>query len=136
MDAFHNWVQGVFALFLSLSADALFTSIFGSTLVSTAHAFHKSSLEIFFQGSGRAKTQRFAGKRSKSHFRETISTIVGFSVPPSDTVRKCFATVSQEKPSAIAHKTLVHCSASATGRTTQRKVYNLLSAEVPYLTAK
>ena len=26
MDAFHNWVQGVFALFLSLSADALFTS--------------------------------------------------------------------------------------------------------------
>ena len=44
MDAFHNWVQGVFALFLSLSADALFTSIFGSTLVSTPHAFHKSSL--------------------------------------------------------------------------------------------
>ena len=44
LDAFHNWVQGVFALFLSLSADALFTSIFGSTLVSTPHAFHKSSL--------------------------------------------------------------------------------------------
>ena len=141
------------------SADALFTSIFGSTLVSTAHAFHKSSLEIFFQGSGRAKTQRFAGKRSKSHFRETISTIVGFSVPPSDTVRKCFTTVSQEKPSAPSslRTRLVHCrqcSASVSqcdwpvlseieSRTLQRKcdwshdsqdaqhkIHNLLSAEV------
>jgi len=40
------------------------------------------------------------------------------------------------RPIIIEHKTLVHCSASATGRTTQRKMYNLLSAEVPYLTAK
>ena len=36
--------SGCFCPFFSLSADALFTSIFGSTLVSTPHAFHKSSL--------------------------------------------------------------------------------------------
>ena len=108
-------------------------------------------LKSFFKGLGGPKR---SGSLQKSHFRETISKIVhwGFSVPPSDTVTKDFAPSILSASCDSRHKTLVlysasatgqydsqksslvHCSASATGRTTQH--HNLLSAEVPYLTAK
>ena len=151
MDAFHNWVQGVFALFLSLSPmpssrPFLVQPWFQLLMPSTS-----PHLKSFFKGLGGPKRSGSLEKDQNHILGKQSRQSWGFPYPlqiPSEnalrpkknfpphhkTLVHCSASATRQYDSQ--QSSLVHCSASATGWMIQYKIYNLLSTEVPYLTAK